>query len=75
MGEGDSANSATASSLSKSAIQDVEALQNNMKMFIDTFIINELLIEGGYGDVLVDPERTVEIKFGTVDKEERSKGV
>ncbi|CAB4159866.1 hypothetical protein UFOVP724_12 [uncultured Caudovirales phage] len=73
MGEGDSANSATASSLSKSAIQDVEALQKNMKLFIDTFIINELLIEGGYGDVLVDPERTVEIKFGTVDKEERSK--
>jgi len=73
MGEGDSANSSTASTLSKSAIQDVEALQANIKMFIDTYVINELLIEGGFSDVVMDPEKRVEIKFGTVDKEEKSK--
>jgi hypothetical protein len=73
MGEGDSANSSTASTLSKSAIQDVEALQANIKMFIDTYVISELLIEGGYSDAVMDPEKRVEIKFGTVDKEEKSK--
>lgn len=73
MGEADSANSSTASTLSKSAIQDVEALQANIKMFIDTYVINELLLEGGYDDALLDPDKRVEIKFGTVDKEEKSK--
>jgi hypothetical protein len=73
MGESDSANSSTASSLSKSAIQDIEALQNAIKIFIDTYVINELLIEGGYGDAIIDPYKKVEIKFGTVDKEEKSK--
>ncbi len=73
MGESDSANSSTASSLSKSAIQDIEALQNAIKIFIDTYVINELLIEGGYGDAIIDPDKKVEIKFGTVDKEEKSK--
>lgn len=73
MGEGDSANSSTASTLSKSAIQDVEALQANIKMFIDNYIINELLLEGGYAESILDPDKKVEIKFGTVDKEEKSK--
>lgn len=73
MGEGDSANSSTASTLSKSAIQDVEALQANIKMFIDNYIINELLLEGGFADSILDPDKKVEIKFGTVDKEEKSK--
>lgn len=73
MGEADSANSSTASTLSKSAIQDVEALQANIKLFIDNYVINELLIEGGFTDAIMDPEKRVEIKFGTVDKEEKSK--
>lgn len=73
MGEADSANSSTASTLSKSAIQDVEALQANIKIFIDNYVINELLIEGGFTDAIMDPEKRVEIKFGTVDKEEKSK--
>lgn len=73
MGEGDTANRSTANTLSKIAIQDVEALQRTVKMFIETYVINELLLEGGYEDALIDPNKSVEIKFGTVDKEEKSK--
>jgi hypothetical protein len=73
MGEADSANRSTANTLSKIAIQDVEALQKHIKTFIETYVISELLLEGGYEDVLLDSERMVYIKFGSVDKEEKSK--
>ena len=73
MGEGDTANRSTANTLSKIAIQDVEALQATIKTFIETYVINELLLEGGYEDALLNDERKVQIKFGTVDKEEKSK--
>jgi hypothetical protein len=73
MGEGDTANRSTANTLSKIAIQDVEALQRTVKMFVETYVINELLLEGGFEDALIDPNKSVEIKFGTVDKEEKSK--
>jgi hypothetical protein len=73
MGEADSANRSTANTLSKIAIQDVEALQRHIKTFIETYIINELLLEGGYEDSLFESDKAVQIKFGTVDKEEKSK--
>ena len=71
MGEGDTANRSTANTLSKSAIQDVEAVQRLLKIFIEFFVFDELLLEGGY-DPIADENR-VEIKFGVVDKEERAK--
>jgi len=73
MGEGDTANRSTANALSKIAIQDVEALQKNIKTFIETYVISELLCEGGYEEALFDSERMVYIKFGAVDKEEKIK--
>lgn len=71
MGEGDTANRSTANALSQSAIQDVEALQQAMKNFIEFFVFNELLLEGGYDPL--EPNNKVEIKFGIVDRENRSK--
>ena len=71
MGEGDTANRSTANALSQSAIQDVEALQRTMKTIIEFFIFNELLLEGGYDPL--EPENRIEIKFGVVDRETRSK--
>ena len=71
MGEGDTANRSTANTLSKSAIQDVEAVQRLLKIFIEFFVFDELLLEGGYDPVA--EENRVEIKFGVVDKEERAK--
>ena len=73
MGEGDTANRSTANALSKIAIQDVEALQRHIKTFIETYVINELLCEGGYQDAILDDEDMVFIKFGAVDKEEKIK--
>ena len=73
MGEGDTANRATANTLSKSAIQDVEALQRVLKVFIEHFVFAEILSEGGYGFDHIDKENKVEIKFGIIDKEERTK--
>lgn len=71
MGEGDTANRSTAHSLSQSAILDVEALQKNLKTFIEFFVFSELLLEGGYDPL--ETENRVEIKFGTIDRETRSK--
>lgn len=73
MGEGDTANRATAQTLSKRAIQDIEALQLNVKIFIDNFVIKELLLEGGYGLEAYEKENRVSISFGPVDKEQQSK--
>ena len=73
MGEGDTANRSTANTLSKIAIQDVEALQRAIKTFVETYVINELLLEGGYEEVIYDETRRVQIKFGSVDKEQKSK--
>ena len=73
MGEGDTANRATAQTLSKRAIQDVEALQLYMKLFIDNFVVNELLLESEFGIKALKEENKVEIKFGVVDKEEETK--
>lgn len=71
MGEGDTANRSTANALSQSAIQDVEALQQTIKNFIEFFVFNELLLEGGYDPL--DAKNKVEIRFGIIDRENRSK--
>lgn len=71
MGEGDTANRSTANALSQSAIQDVEALQFTLKTFIEFFVFNELLLEGGYDPL--ESGNKVEIKFGVVDREARGK--
>ena len=71
MGEGDTANRSTANALSQSEIQDVEALQTTLKNFIEFFVFNELLLEGGYDPL--EKENKVEIRFGIIDRESRSK--
>lgn len=69
MGEGAGANRSTASTLSKGMLMDVEAVACLIKAFFDFYIINELLLEGGY-DPLHEDDR-VEIEFGVIDKEEK----
>ena len=73
MGEGDSANKATAQVLSNTAIQHIEALQLTIKIFLERFVINELLLEKNANHPLHDPEYKVEIKFGSIDKEAKTK--
>ena len=71
MGEGDTANRSTANALSKAAIQDVEALQKTLKTFVEFYVFNELLLEGGYDPL--EEENKVEIRFGVVDLENKTK--
>ena len=73
MGEGDSANKATAQVLSNTAIQHIEALQLSIKIFLENFVINELLLEKNPNIDLNDKDTKVEIKFGTIDKESKTK--
>jgi len=70
MGEGGSANRSTASTMSKAMMMDVEAVQVLLKTFIDFYVINELLLEGGFNPL--DEADRVHIKFGIIDKEERN---
>ena len=69
MGEGGSANRSTASTMSKGMMMDVEAMTCIIKQFLEFYIVNELLLEGGYNPL--DPEHQVTIRFGVIDKEER----
>jgi hypothetical protein len=69
MGEGGESNRSTASTLSKGMMMDVEALQAMIAIFINFFVITELLLEGGFNPL--DEEDKVEIQFGVVDREER----
>jgi hypothetical protein len=69
MGEGAGANRSTASTMSKALMVDVEAMTVIFKHFFEFYIIEELLLEGGF-DPLEQSNR-VRIKFGVIDKEER----
>ena len=69
MGEGDTANRSTASTLSKGLMMDVEAAAILFEEFFTFYIINELLMEGGYDPL--DEDQEVRFKFGVIDKEEK----
>jgi hypothetical protein len=69
MGEGATANRSTASTMSKGMMMDIEAVQCMLKEFIEFYVINELLLEGGYNPL--DSAQMVHMKFGVIDKEER----
>jgi hypothetical protein len=69
MGEGDSANRSTASTLSKGMLLDIEALAIEYAIQFNAYVIDEILLEGGYD--IFDEEDKVSIRFGVIDKEER----
>lgn len=69
MGVGGTANRSTAQTMSKALMLSVESLQSLLKVFIEFFVLNELLLEGGYNPL--NEEDRVHIKFGVVDKQER----
>lgn len=71
IGESDSSNRSTASTISKSLIQDVEAMQLTIKGFLEFYVISELLLEGGFNPL--DEDDRVEINFGVIDKEDRTR--
>lgn len=73
IGDGDTSNRATADSLSKALIDSVKDYQAVMEDIINSQVITELLLEGGFRfDPLVD-ENFVKIRFKEIDIEEQMK--
>jgi hypothetical protein len=71
-GEGETANRATADSMSRSLVDDVKAMQRDFEMFINEYIIKELLLESTIEDAL-NRENLVVIKFHEVDLDAKIK--
>ena len=69
MGEGNTSNKGTASTLSKGMLMDIEATAIQAKSFLEFYVIQELLLEGGYDPF--DPANEVKFRFGVIDKDER----
>lgn len=73
LGLGDTANRATADSMSKALIDSVKDYQDIMEEFINLEVIQELLLESSFGfDVLAD-ENITHFKFKEIDIEQQMK--
>jgi hypothetical protein len=71
MGEGGSANKGTALVIDKHMVNTTAAYQQVFKMFIDEFLIKELLSEGGFPLDYEDEDNVVGILFPPIDTEEQ----
>ena len=67
MGEGETANRATADNMSRNLVDAVKDLQQVMEIFVNEHIINELLLESTFGDSVLDEENLVYLKFKEID--------
>lgn len=66
MGRGNTANRSTGDNLSGEFLDRVKAFQRVMAIFVDEFIIKELLMEGGFDPVL-NPDDDVDFVFKEID--------
>lgn len=73
IGDGDSSNRATADSLSKALIDSVKHYQDVFEQVINSHVIPELLMEGGFSFDPLAEENFVEMKFIEIDIEEQMK--
>jgi len=71
MGDGGTANRGTAQVVDKHMHNTTETFQKIIAMFINDFIIKELLAEGGYTYDAIDDDNKVSLFFPPVDKEEQ----
>ncbi len=67
LGEGNTANRATADNMSRNLIDSVKDFQQVMELFVNEFIINELLLESTFGEQVLETENRVWIKFKEID--------
>lgn len=71
-GRGDTANRNTADAMTGNKADRVKGWQQQIQVQIDKFIIEELLIEGGY-DPLINPDFDINFSFNEVQQEQRIK--
>lgn len=72
MGRGDTVNRSTSDNLDAVFKDRIKAYQKVISMFINAFLINELLLEGGI-DTLVDEKNKVEFRFKEIDFDSKIK--
>lgn len=72
MGRGNTANRSTGDNLSGEFIDRVKAFQKVMAIFVDEFIIKELLMEGGF-DAILNPDDDVNFVFKEIDVDAKIK--
>lgn len=73
MGEGETANRATADNMSRNLIDAVKDFQQVMEVFVNEHVINELLLESTFGTSVLDEERRCWMKFKEIDTEQQIK--
>ena len=61
-GRGDTSNRSTSDSMASEMGDRIKAIQKTIEMFFNSFVIKELLIEGGY-DPVTNQEHIVEFRF------------
>ena len=67
MGEGETANRATADNMSRNLIDSVKDFQQIIEIFINEFILGELLLESTFGPSVLDEDRRCYLKFKEID--------
>lgn len=67
MGEGETANRATADNMSRNLIDAVKDYQQVMEIFVNEYVLKELLLESTFGDSVLDDENLVRLKFKEID--------
>jgi len=67
MGEGHTANRATADNMSRNLIDAVKDFQQVLETFINEYFINELLLESTFGSDVLDEENLCYMKFKEID--------
>jgi hypothetical protein len=72
MGEGDTANRSTADNMSRNMIDNVKHYQRTWEMFINEYVIKELLLESTFKNP-IDDEGLVYLKFNEIDVEAKIK--
>ena len=73
MGEGETANRATADNMSRNMVDSVKDIQQVVADFINEYIIKELLLESTFGDTVLDDEFLVKLVFREIDTEAKIK--
>jgi hypothetical protein len=73
MGEGETANRATADNMSRNLVDAVKDLQQVMEIFVNEYIVKELLLESTFGESVLDEENLVQLKFKEIDVESQIK--
>lgn len=72
MGEGDTANNATAQTMSRNLIDDIKASQKDFATQFEAFVIRELLLESTFSDATIfDEDNEVYLRFKEIDFEAR----